>query len=66
LDDGGRELVTGYAEALSVRATVRLAIELIRADNRCGADDAYLSLCIRAGEAGTDLAEAAVAFINKG
>jgi hypothetical protein len=66
LDDGGRELVAGYAEALSVRATVQLAIELIRADNRCSADDAYVSLCIRAGEAGTDLAEAATALINRG
>jgi hypothetical protein len=66
LDAGGRELVAGYAEALSVRATVQLAIELIRADNRCSADDAYVSLCIRAGEAGTDLAEAATALINRG
>ena len=66
LDDGGQELVTGYAEALTVRATVRLAIELIRADNRCSADDAYLSLCIRAGDAGTGLAEAAAALISRG
>jgi hypothetical protein len=66
LGAGGRELVAGYAEALSVRATVQLAIELIRADNRCSADDAYVSLCIRAGEAGTDLAEAATALINGG
>jgi hypothetical protein len=64
LDPGGRELVTGYAGALSVRATIRLAIELIRADNRCGADDAYLSLCISAGEAGTDLAEAATRLLH--
>jgi hypothetical protein len=66
LDAGGRELVTGYAAALGVRATVRLAIERISADNRCGTDDAYLSLCIRAGDAGTDLAEAATALINRG
>ncbi|MEU4221348.1 GAF domain-containing protein [Actinoplanes sp. NPDC026623] len=64
LDAGGRELVAGYAEALSIRATVRLALELIRTDNRCSPDDAYLSLCIRAGEAGTDLAAAAAALIN--
>jgi hypothetical protein len=66
LDEGGRDLVTGYAEALSVRATIQLAIELIRTDNRCGTDDAYLSLCIRAGDAGTDLAEAATTLINRG
>jgi hypothetical protein len=66
LDSGGQELVAGYLGALSVRATVRLAIELIRADNRCGADDAYLSLCICAGNAGTDLAEAANALLHRG
>jgi hypothetical protein len=65
LDPGGRELVAGYAGALSVRATIRLAIELIRADYRCGADDAYLSLCIRAGETGTDLAEAATELLHR-
>lgn len=64
LDAGGRELVAGYAEALSIRATVRLAIELIRTKNRCSPDDAYLSLCIHAGEADTDLAAAAAALIN--
>jgi hypothetical protein len=65
LDTGGQELVAGYLGALSVRATVRLAIELIRADNRCTADDAYLSLCIRAGNAGTDLAEAATSLLHR-
>jgi hypothetical protein len=64
LDDGGRELVTGYAEALRVRATIRLALDRIRAENNCSADDAYLSLCIRAGEAGTDLGQAAAALIS--
>jgi hypothetical protein len=65
LDAGGRELLAGYAEALSIRAAVRLAIELIKRDNHCGAEDAYLSLCIQAGEAGTDLAEAATAVISR-
>jgi hypothetical protein len=64
LDAGGRDLVTGHVEALRVRSTVRMAIELIMAGNRCGADDAYLSLCIRAAEAGTDLAQAAAALID--
>jgi len=66
LDAGGRELVVGYAEALGICNTVRRAIELIRTDNRCSTDDAYLSLCIRAGDAGTDLAEAATALITRG
>jgi hypothetical protein len=64
LDDGGRELVAGYAASLDVRATVQLAIELIRSANRCTNEDAYLSLCIQAQEAGTDLAEAAAAIIK--
>jgi hypothetical protein len=66
LDPGGRELVIGYAEALSIRATIRLAIELIINGSRCSPDDAYLSLCIQAGEAGTDLAEAATELIGHG
>lgn len=66
LDAGGQELVIGYAESLSIRAAVQLAIELIRADNRCSTDDAYLSLCIRAGVAGQDLADAATDLISRG
>jgi GAF domain-containing protein len=64
LDAGGREFVGGYAEALTVRATIRLAIELIRSQFRCGADDAYRTLCVRAGEAGTDLGAAAAALVD--
>jgi hypothetical protein len=66
MDAGGRELLAGYAEALSVRATIRLAIEVIRSANRCSPDDAYVSLCLRAGEAGIDLAEAATAVLSSG
>jgi len=66
LEQGGRELVAGYAEALRIRAAVRLAIELIRTGNRCSADDAYLSLCVQAMGAGTDLAEAATTLIDHG
>ncbi|SNY69429.1 GAF domain-containing protein [Paractinoplanes atraurantiacus] len=66
LDPGGRELVEGYAEALDVRATIRLAIQLIRAAADCGGDEAYLALCTRAGEAGTDLAEAAAKLVGEG
>jgi hypothetical protein len=65
LDDGGRDLVAGYAGALRVRAAVRLAIELIMADFRCGPEDAYMSLCIRAADAGTDLARAATVVIDR-
>jgi len=66
LDAGGRELVVGYAEALAIRSTTRLAVELIRTDNRCSIDDAYLSLGIRARAAGTGLAGAATALLGHG
>ena len=66
LDEGGEELVTGYARALAVRATIQLAIEVIRAQNHCGRDDAYLSLCIQAAEAGTGLGETAAALVGQG
>jgi hypothetical protein len=65
LDAGSLDLVNGYAEALSIRATIRFALELIRSGNRCSAEDAYVLLCIRAGEAETDLAEAATALIGQ-
>ncbi|WP_250035161.1 GAF domain-containing protein [Paractinoplanes maris] len=65
LDAGGLDLVTGYAAALDIRATIRHAIKLIATANRCGADDAYLSLCLEAGTAGTDLTEAALAVIRR-
>ena len=65
LDPGSRELVTGYAEALRIRSTIRLALETIRSDNRCSPEDAYLSLCIQAGDAGTDLAEAATTLLDR-
>jgi hypothetical protein len=63
-DEGGRDLVAGYAEALSVRATIRLALEVIRRGNRCSTEDAYVSLCLRAGEAGTGLGEAAAIVVT--
>ena len=63
LDEGGRELVAGCAEALGVRATIRLATDMIMASLHCTADDAYLSLCIRAGAVGVDLAGAAATLI---
>jgi hypothetical protein len=64
-DDGDRDLVAGYGEALTIRATIRLALNIIRSDNRCAAVDAYLSLCLRAAETGTDLAEAATRVVAR-
>jgi hypothetical protein len=65
LDEGGRDLVAGYAESLSIRATIKLALGMIMVDNQCTADDAYVSLCVQAGAAGTDLAAAAVALVTR-
>lgn len=66
LDEGGRELVAGYAESLGIRATVKLALNMIMAANHCTGDDAYVSLCIQAGESGTDLAAAAATIVTRG
>ncbi|MFC7534184.1 GAF domain-containing protein [Actinoplanes sp. GCM10030250] len=65
LDVGGTELVAGYVEALGIRATIRLALEIIRSENRCGPDDAYLSLCAGAAEARTDLGAAAAKLVAR-
>ena len=63
LDEGGRELVLGCAEALGIRATIRLATDMIMTSLHCMSEDAYLSLCIRACAAGLDLADAAATLI---
>jgi hypothetical protein len=62
-DEGGRELIAGCAEALAVRATIKLALELIECGTGDGPEDAYLSLCNRAAVSGTGLAEAAATVI---
>jgi hypothetical protein len=62
-DDGGRELIAGYAEALSIRERIHQALTVIMEEDRGTADDAYVTLCIHAAHAGTDLAAAAAAFL---
>jgi len=62
-DEGGQELVAGYAEALAVRDRIHRAIALIMAEDRGTADDAYVTLCIHAAHAGIDLAAAASFFL---
>jgi hypothetical protein len=64
-DEGSQELITGYAESLVVRATIQLALGIIMRDFHCVAEDAYLSLCIRAAEAGTDLAQTAAEVLTQ-
>jgi len=65
-DEGAQELVAGYAEALAVRDRIHRAIALIMTEDRGTADDAYVTLCIHAAHAGTDLAAAAAFFLPPG
>jgi hypothetical protein len=44
---------------------VHLLGNVIKNDNQCAVVDAYLSLCLRAAEAGTDLAEAAALVVAR-
>ncbi|MEU8239168.1 hypothetical protein AB0C07_13050 [Actinoplanes missouriensis] len=60
LDDGGEELIAGFAEALSVRATIQLALALIGGPE----EDAYLTLRLDAAQQGISLSEAAAAVIS--
>lgn len=64
LDPGGEELVEGFAEALTVRATIQLALDVITARHRYGAHDAYLLLRARAAASGLSLTQYATAVIT--
>ncbi|WP_433824532.1 hypothetical protein ACQP2E_20530 [Actinoplanes sp. CA-015351] len=59
MDAGGEELVTGFAEALSVRATIQCALALIMANDKIKDQDAYLKLRVRAAGDGVSLSTAA-------
>jgi hypothetical protein len=63
LDPGAEELLTGYAEALSVRATIQLAIDCLVARAAISADQAYLVLCARASKTGVSLTTVATAVV---
>ncbi|WIM98582.1 hypothetical protein ACTOB_002186 [Actinoplanes oblitus] len=65
LDDGGHELVTGFAEALSVRATIQLAVELVATRAGRGTSNAYLDLRLDAADKGISLLAAATAVITR-
>ena len=62
-DPGAAELLAGYAGALSVRATVRLAVDIL-AGRAAGRSDAYTALCEQAVENGTSLSVAAVEVLR--
>ena len=59
LDAGAEDLLTGFAEALSVRATIQLAVSTIMTRTRTGAAEAYLKLRLHAAEAGVSVPSAA-------
>ncbi|WP_122978372.1 hypothetical protein [Actinoplanes teichomyceticus] len=63
LDAGVEELAVGYAEALSVRATIQLALTLLE---RSGGPGAYPRLRLRAAEDGVLLLTAATTIVSRG
>lgn len=66
LDAGGEELLAGFAEALTVRATIQLALRVIMARHHGTADDAYLRLRLQAADTGISLLAAANTVIVSG
>lgn len=64
LDAGAAELLAGFAEALSVRATIQLALRLIMERTRSTARDAYVTLRLNAADAGASLLTAANTVIQ--
>jgi hypothetical protein len=64
LDVGGEDLLSGFAEALTIRATIRLALVVMIRHSGGSATDAYVSLRLRAAETGTTLLAAAEAVIT--
>ena len=50
VDAAGEDLITGLVEGFGVRALIQRAIGVVMATERCTAQDAYLSLRVRAVE----------------
>jgi hypothetical protein len=65
LDAGGEELLAGFAEALTVRGTIQLAIGVIMGRDHITAGDAYLQLRLHAADSGVSLLTAATTVITK-
>jgi hypothetical protein len=64
-DPGAEELLTGYAEALTVRATIQLAVDVLARRASIAVDDAYGTLCARAAADHTLLSRAAATLIAR-
>ncbi|MEV4279688.1 hypothetical protein [Actinoplanes xinjiangensis] len=65
LDEGGEELVEGFAEALAVRATIQLALDMITIGARVDGAGAYLSLRLHAADNHVSLLQAASTLITR-
>ena len=64
-EPGAEELLTGYAGALSVRATIQFAVDILAGSNADRTDDAYTELCARAADNGTSLSVAAASILKR-
>jgi AmiR/NasT family two-component response regulator len=65
LDDGGRELVAGLAEAHAVRVTIQRAIGVTMGRENCTAEDAYRRLEASATAVGATLRETATGLLTE-
>jgi hypothetical protein len=59
LDAGGAELLAGFAEALTVRSTIQLALGIIMGRDNVTAEAAYLTLRLHGADNGIGLLTAA-------
>ncbi|WP_250008302.1 GAF domain-containing protein [Actinoplanes sp. M2I2] len=64
-DPGAEELLAGYAGALSVRAAIQLALDILAGSTAGRTDKAYAELCRRAAENGTSLGVAAAGVLKR-
>ncbi len=64
LGNGGTELLTGFAEALTVHSTIQLALGVIMGPAGITNHEAYLKLRLRAVDSGTSLLAAADSVIR--
>jgi hypothetical protein len=65
LDPGGEELLAGFAEAMTVRGTIQLALGVIMGHESITAGDAYVRLRLQAADTGVSLLTAATGVITK-
>jgi hypothetical protein len=64
LDPGGEELLAGFAEAVTVRDTIQLAVGVIMGREHITAREAYLRLRLHAADTGVSLPAAAASVIT--